>query len=96
MIVPLKVKVGSFAVQGLTAWVTGLTLAAAVTAATLHVTLYFAAPEAVETGSVTTRTAEPLPACPAGVIASGATAIVPALVKVMLAGAESSPLDSTQ
>ena len=70
--------------------------ATVVTAAALHVRLDGAALEATATGLVTTRTAWPFVGSSAGVIVSGATAIVPALVKVTVAGAECCPLDSAQ
>ena len=96
MIVPLKVKLGAAAVQEVAVWVAGLTLATVLTTAALHVTLYGAGPEAMATGLVTTRTAWPFVGSLVGVIVSGATAAVPALVKVTVAGAEFCPFDSAQ
>jgi hypothetical protein len=94
--VPLKVKVGAAPVQDVTFWVAGLTVAAVVTTAALQVRLYVAGLEATASGLVTTRTAWPFSGSPAGVIVTGAAAIVPALVKVRVAGAEFCPLDSAQ
>ena len=48
------------------------------------------------TGLVTTRTAEPEPEAPGGVIVSGRAGMMPGAVKVKVAGGESWPWDCAQ
>jgi hypothetical protein len=90
LIVPLKAKVGTAAVQDVSVWVTGLTAAVAASAAFagVQVSVYVAGLEAAVTGLVTTSTASPETGSPGGVIVSGATAIVPGPVKVRVSGTE--------
>jgi hypothetical protein len=102
LIVPLKVKVGAAAVQEVSVWVAGLTVAVAESASeggltgVLQDNVYVAELEAAVTGLVTTRTAWPELGSPDGVIVSGSAAMVPGAVKFRVAGAESWPLDCAQ
>ena len=61
-----------------------------------HDSVYVAGPDAVVTGLVTTRTASPLPASPAGVNVSGVTARVPGAVKSRVCDADCVPSDCAQ
>ena len=70
--------------------------AVTVCGAAVQVSVYVAGAEAAATGLVTTRTASPVAGSPGGVIVSGATAIVPGVVKVSVAGLEFCPSDSAQ
>ena len=79
-----RVNVGTAAVQDVRFEVVGVTLTAAVSASfgCAHVSVYVAGSEAAATGLDTTRTAEPEPGTPAGVMLTGLTFSVPFFLKV--------------
>jgi len=98
LIVPVKVSVGTAAVQDVSAEVVGLTLTDAVSAnfGCAHDSVYVAGSEAAATGLDTTRTAEPEPGTPVGVMFTGLTFSVPFFLKVSVWGGDFVPSDSAQ